>query len=237
MVVLSLIIPTYNEKENISILIKNLFELFSQYKISAEIIVVDDNSPDGTSEMVKKLKNKFSKLHLLSRTAKTGLSSAVLAGFDCAKGEILGVMDADMSHPPQLIPQLYNAIITPVGYDKRFPDFVIGSRYVKGGKIVGWPLFRRIVSKGATFLSRPFTKAKDPMSGFFLIKKKCIEGKRFNAKGFKICLELLVKSNWKIVKEVPITFTDRVKGKSKANFKEYYLYLYNLWNYFIFKFF
>ena len=228
---LSLIIPTYNEKENIHLLTDRLFTLFKKNKIKAEIIVVDDNSPDGTSELVRELMKKYSNLKLIKRKGKLGLSSAVLDGFKRAKGDILGVMDADLSHPPEAIPRMYKAINTIIPEKGFPPDFVIGSRHTKDGRIVGWKTYRKIVSKGATLLARPFTKAKDPMSGLFMIRKECLEGKEFNAKGFKICLELLVKANWKIVKEIPISFKDRTKGKSKATLKEYYLYLYNLVNY------
>lgn len=232
---LSLIIPTYNEKKNIPALLERLYQTFEENNIEAEIIIVDDNSPDGTSDLVLNLKKKYNRLRLIKREGKLGLSSAVLTGFKKAKGNIQGVMDADLSHPPESVANLFSAINETITEKNKTPDFVIGSRYIKGGKIVGWKTYRKFVSKIATLLARPFTKVKDPMSGFFLIKKEYISNQEFNSKGFKICLELLVKSNWKIVKEVPITFKDRTSGKSKASIKEYYLYLYNLYNYFKYK--
>ncbi len=228
---LSLVIPTYNEKNNIPTLLEKLFAIFREDGIKAEVIIVDDNSPDGTADVVESMKKKYEGLKLLRRSGKLGLSSAVLDGFAMAKGDILAVMDADMSHPPEAIAKMYKAINTIIPKENKTPDFVIGSRYIKGGGIVGWKTYRKIVSKGATLLARPFTKAHDPMSGLFMIRKKCLLDNDFNAKGFKIGLELLMKANWKIVKEVPYTFRDRMKGKSKAGIKEYYLYLYNLAGY------
>ncbi|MBU5575065.1 MAG: glycosyltransferase family 2 protein [Candidatus Aenigmatarchaeota archaeon] len=225
---LSIVIPTYNEKENIVTLIDKLFSIFSLNRIKGEIIIVDDNSPDGTGLLVERLRKKYRYLKIIHRKEKMGLSSAILAGFKIAKGNILGAMDADMSHPPEAIPIMLNEI-------KNGADFVIGSRYIKGGKIIGWPFYRKLISKGATFLAKIFTKVRDPMSGFFLIKSKCLEGRNINPKGFKICLELLVKANYKSVKEVPITFTDRQLGKSKLNLKEYYYYLSNLGSYMLYK--
>jgi len=218
---LSIAIPTYNEKENIPVLVKKISSIFKQNKIDGEIIIVDDNSPDGTGKSAEKLKKEYKNVKVIHRKGKLGLSSAVLDGFKIAEGDVLGVMDADLSHPPEIIPKMFDAI-------KEGYDFVIGSRYTKGGKIQGWTFYRKFISRGATLLAKPFTKVKDPMSGFLMIRKECLKGKNFNPKGFKICLEFLVKAKYKNVKEVPITFTDRAKGKSKASFKEYYFLLSNL---------
>jgi len=158
-----------------------------------------------------------------------GLSSAVLEGFKVSKGNVLGVMDADLSHPPEKIPEMYEII------KKNRADFVIGSRYIKRGKIKGWGIKRKIMSKGATLLARPFTKVKDPMSGFFLIRKKCVEDKEFNSKGFKILLELILKADYKNIKEVPIVFVNRTEGKSKAETGEIFFYLKNLMGYWPYK--
>ena len=151
---LSLVIPTYNEKENISILIQKVFQEFKKNKINGEIIVVDDNSPDKTWEVVENLKRIHKNLKLIKRNWRTGLSSAVLEGWKIANGRILGVMDADLSHPPEKIKELFWAI------KKGRADFTIGSRYVKGGKIKGWNLKRKLTSKTATLLSRIYTKVK-----------------------------------------------------------------------------
>lgn len=225
---LSIVIPTYNEKGNIAPLLDRLFSTFSRNGIKGEVIIVDDNSPDGTGLLVEKLRKEHRNLKIIHRSGKMGLSSAILAGFEIADGNVLGVMDADMSHPPETIPAMLKEI-------RDGADFVIGSRYMKDEKINGWTHYRRFISKGATLLAKIFTKVKDPMSGFFMIKSKCLKGRIFNSKGFKICLEFLVKANYKDVREVPITFIDRQRGKSKLSFKEYYYYLNNLVGYLLYK--
>jgi dolichol-phosphate mannosyltransferase len=226
---LSLIIPTYNEKENIQKLLEEINKEFEDNGINGEVIVVDDGSPDGTGEILEKLKEKYSCLKVIHRKGKLGLSSAVLEGFKIGEGNILGVMDADLSHPPEKIKELFWAI------EKGEADFVIGSRYVNGGKIVGWSVKRKMMSKVATVLAKPFTHVKDPMTGFFMIKKKCIEGKKLNSKGFKILLEIIIKGDYNKIKEVPIIFVDRTKGKSKATNKEIFFYLKNLFGYLFYK--
>ena len=226
---LSLIIPTYNEKDNIQILLEKINEEFENNKISGEVIIIDDSSPDGTGKILEKLKEKYSRLKVIHRKSKLGLSSAVLEGFKIGEGSILGVMDADLSHPPEKIPEMFKII------NNNEADFVIGSRYVNGGKIEGWNFKRRIMSKGATFLAGIFTSVKDPMTGFFMIKKGCIKGIKLNSKGFKILLELIIKADYNKIKEIPITFVNRTKGKSKANFKEIFSYLKNLIGYLAYK--
>jgi dolichol-phosphate mannosyltransferase len=225
---LSLVIPTYNEKENIQRLFLVLKEVLEKNKIDSEIIVVDDNSPDGTGQILEELKTKYQNLKIIHRKGKLGLSSAVIEGFKVAQGDILGVMDADLSHPPEKIPEMYQSLL-------KGADLVIGSRYVKGGKIEGWNLYRKILSRGATFLARVFVNVKDPMSGFFMIKKDLIIKKEINSKGFKILLELLIKTNCKNVTEMPITFINRTEGKSKAGIKEIIYYLKNLVGYLSYK--
>lgn len=222
---LSLVIPTYNEKENILLLIQKIQKEFKDNKISGEIIVVDDNSPDGTGEILETLRKEIKNLKVIHRRGKLGLSSAVLEGWKISEGKILGVMDADLSHPAEKIPALFNPI------KKGEADFTIGSRYIKGGKILGWNFKRKLMSKTATLLARPFTKVMDPMTGFFMIKKECVYLDKINSTGFKILLELILKSNCKRIKEIPITFVNRTKGKSKANASEIFSYMKNLFGY------
>lgn len=224
---LSLIIPTYNEKENIQKLLLMLEEDFDKNEIDGEIIVVDDNSPDGTGKVLEDLKTKYRNLKVIHRAGKLGLSSAVLEGFKVAEGGILGVMDADLSHPIEKIDEMYKLV--------QDADLVIGSRYIKGGEIKGWNLYRKILSKGATLLARVFVNVFDPMSGFFMIKKELVANKEINPKGFKILLELLIKTNYKNIVEIPITFTNRTVGKSKAGIKEIIYYLQNLIGYLPYK--
>lgn len=225
MVEVSIVIPTYNEKENIKNLIQQIQTEFKKNSIKGEIIIVDDNSPDGTGELLDNLKKKEKNIKVIHRRGKLGLSSAVLEGWKIASGNVLGVMDADLSHPPGKIHELYNPI------KNNQADFTIGSRYIEGGEIEGWDFKRKLISRAATLLAKPFTNVNDPMTGFFMIKKECVNYNEINPKGFKILLELILKSNYKKIKEIPIKFTNRVKGKSKAGTSEIIFYLRNLLGY------
>ncbi len=215
----SIIIPTYNEAKSIEKLIMGIFNDCSGFDI--ELIIVDDNSPDGTAQIAEKLTEKYP-IKVIKRKGKLGLSSAVLAGFDSASGNILGVIDADLSHPTSKIPELLQPIL---GNET---DLVIGSRLIKGGGVEKWSLRRKLISKVATILAKPLTKVKDPMSGFFFFKKEVIDDVRLNPVGYKILLEILVKGNYKAVKEVPYVFLTRMVGKSKLGFEEYCHYLLHL---------
>lgn len=222
---LSVIIPTYNEKENLSILLNSLFSILKKNKISGEVIVVDDNSPDNTGDIAEILKKKHKNLRVIHRAGKLGLSSAAIDGFKAARGKILCLMDADLSHPTEKIPVMFKIAI------ENKADLVIGSRYVHGGKIIGWGLYRKILSKGAVLLSRLVTNVRDPMSGFFMVKKSLLDMPGFNSRGFKILLEIIVKSRLQRIVEVPITFINRKEGKSKAGFGEILFYIRNLLGY------
>jgi dolichol-phosphate mannosyltransferase len=202
------LIPTYNEAENIPDIIKIVFSVLKKNGLDGEVIIVDDDSPDGTWEIAEKLKPIYN-IKVLRRLDKRGLSSAVIDGFKTASGDIIGVMDADMSHPPEKIPELLQPLLSGDA------DFVIGSRYVEGARIENWPFLRKVSSKIAAFAVRGLTDVKDPMAGFFFFRRGVIEGLRLNPQGFKIGLEILVKSRCKNVTEVPIVFCDRKFGKSK----------------------
>ncbi len=214
----SLVIPTYNEKENIGALIQKLNSVFSENNVSAEIIIVDDNSPDGTGGFCREISKKQKNVVVIVRSGKLGLSSAVIEGFEKAKGDVLGVMDADFSHPVNVIPKMIAEI-------NNGADIAVGSRYVRGGGIKGWPFFRRITSLGATALALPLTRVRDPMSGFFVLRRKVIDGVKLNPIGYKIGLEIIVKGRYKKLAEVPYVFENRKTGKTKLNAKEYANYL------------
>ena len=209
-----MIIPTYNERENIEKVIKKVHEVLGK---NYEIIVVDDNSPDGTAQVAKKLSDKYP-VRVILREKKIGLASAIFTGFTSAHGEIMGVIDADLQHPPELMKSLVDKVRS--GY-----DIAIASRYVKGGGVKDWTFFRKIVSRGAILLARPLTSVKDPMSGYFFLRKKVIENIRFRPKGYKLLLEILVKGNYSKVIEVPYVFTKRMAGESKLKATEYWEYL------------
>jgi dolichol-phosphate mannosyltransferase len=209
----SLIIPTYDESENILSLLDKVSEVFLENNYDGEIIVVDDDSPDGTWKLVERFQEQGKgEIKLLRRLEKRGLSSAVLDGFSMAKGTILGAMDADLSHPPGKIPALLNLLM------KGKADVVIGSRYTSGGSIENWPLKRRVMSKAVAGFLSPFVKVRDPLSGFFFISREVIDGAPLNPIGFKILLEILAKGKYRKVIEVPITFRDRRFGSSKLTY-------------------
>ncbi len=203
----SIVIPTYNEKENIQKLIPMIFQTLNKAGIRAEVIVVDDNSPDKTWKAAEDLaREKKLPVRVVRRKGKLGLSSAVIEGFKVAKGDVLGVMDADHSHPVEVLPEMVKGL-------ERF-EMTVGSRYVKGGDIEKWPVKRKIISKTAIMMARPLTKLKDTTSGYFMVRRDVLEGPKLNPRGFKICLEVAVKSGARI-KEIPIIFKDRLHGESK----------------------
>ena len=213
--IVSLIIPTYEESENILSLLDKVSEVFLENNYDGEIIVVDDDSPDGTWKLVEKFQEQGKgEIKLLRRLEKRGLSSAVLDGFSMANGTILGAMDADLSHPPGKIPALLNLLI------KGKADVVIGSRYTSGGSIENWPLKRRVVSKAVAGFLSPFVKVRDPLSGFFFIRREVIDDAPLNPIGFKILLEILAKGKYRKIIEVPITFRDRRFGNSKLRYPQ-----------------
>jgi dolichol-phosphate mannosyltransferase len=222
---LSIIVPTYNESQNIVRMLDSIAETLSPYK-GSEIIVVDDNSPDGTAEMAKShakiisTKKKI-RIEIISRNGKFGLSSAIIKGVQYASGDFLVIMDGDFSHPPQVIPSIIQAL-----QDSNY-DIVIASRYVKGGSIIGWPFKRRLMSKGATKIAQYGLgiDVKDPVSGFFAFRRDIISGLKFDAIGYKMLLEILVKTKGARVKEIPYTFTNRRIGASKLDANVMFDYL------------
>ncbi len=212
---ISVIIPTYNERGNIEKLIPQVAEVLQNYKY--ELVVVDDSSPDGTAETAREFAEKYN-VRVLVRQEKSGLSSAVVEGFNASLGDIIGVIDADLQHPPEYIINLIQAISD--GY-----DIAVGCRYIEGGKTEGWSMFRLLVSRVAITLSVPLTDVKDPLSGYFFLKRKVIENVSFNPIGFKILLEILVKGFYNKVKEIPYSFKLRERGESKLGVSEYASYL------------
>ena len=205
---LSIVVPTYNERENLFPLTQRIHDALQDLAVEWEILVVDDNSPDGTAAEAEALARQHP-LRVLVRRDKKGLSRSVLEGFREARGDFLLVMDADLSHPPEVIPVMWETMI------REECDLVVGSRYVPGGGIEDWPFGRRLTSRIAKLLAMPLTDVKDPLAGFFLVRKSLVEGRAFNPVGFKILLEILAQGGHGKVREVPITFRDRVRGTSK----------------------
>lgn len=221
----SIIVPTYQEAENLSELVRRISKAMESARVhNYEIVLVDDNSQDGTKEIIETLQRQEHSIRWIVRTDERGLSSAVLRGFREAKGEVLVCMDADLSHPPEKIPELMGAI-----QDPSF-DFALGTRYAKGGSTSAkWGFFRWLNSRVATLLARPFTSVSDPMSGFFAISRKTLESAApLNPLGYKIALELMVKCHCRRIKEIPIHFEERRYGRSKLNLREQIRYLIHL---------
>ena len=220
----SIVVPTYHECENIPYLVERIVKSMTPLSCPFEIIIVDDNSGDGTSEKVKELADAGNPVRLVTRHNERGLSSAVIRGFNEAEAEILVCMDADLSHPPEVIPHFLKVLSDGKN------EFVIGSRYVLGGSTdETWGMFRRLNSLIATLLARPFTSVKDSMSGFFALPRKVFKkAVSLSPIGYKIGLELIVKCQCQRIYEVPIHFANRTHGKSKLCFREQLRYLQHL---------
>jgi dolichol-phosphate mannosyltransferase len=182
--------------------------------------VVDDNSPDGTGDVVERLSRELP-VRCLHRGGKLGLSSAVIDGWRYARSEsvALGAMDADFSHDVNALPKMVQAL------ESGEYGLAVGSRYVPGGGIANWPLHRVITSRVACWLARPLTRVKDVTSGYFLVQRDALAGARLDPIGFKIGLEVIVKARYGKAVEIPYVFTDRVAGTSKLNEKEILNYL------------
>jgi dolichol-phosphate mannosyltransferase len=220
---ISVIIPTFKEVENIPHITAAVCEVLSAANMHFEIVFVDDNSEDGSEEAVASLGHKYP-VRILVRKGVRGLSSAVLHGIDHSEGDYIVVMDADLSHPATAIPEMINML------DRGDADFVLGSRYVEGGTIhEDWGLFRKINSRLPSLMVFPLTSVKDPMSGFFALKRKDMPPEdRLSPIGYKIGLEILVKGNFENPGEVPIHFSERKYGESKLSVKEQVYFLRHL---------
>lgn len=221
---LSLIIPTYNERDNLPILLERVHKAIDG--VNYEVIIVDDDSPDGTWIVAERFSRKFSNIKVVRRFRKMGLTSAFLKGLDNAEGAFIGLMDADLQHPAELLHKMLDTV-------RAGADVAIASRYVHGGRVERLPLHRKVISRGATALAHllfPKIKAvKDPMSGFFIFKREVIDGVELSARSFKILLEILTKGNYNRVAEIPYTFKSRKHGKSKLGSKELWNYLKHLY--------
>jgi len=212
---ITIVLPSYNEAENLPLIIEELGKVMDKLSFEWEVVVVDDNSPDGTAETARQLSSKYP-VKVIVRPGRMGLNSAISLGMKNAKGDLIIVMDADLQHPPSTIPLLIQK--------SSECDLVIASRYVEGGKIIGFPLLRRITSIGAIILTRILLKkarsVKDPVSGFFLVKKNIArKWEPIEPFGYKALTEILAVSGEARVCEVPFEFKVRVKGSSKLSFK------------------
>jgi dolichol-phosphate mannosyltransferase len=228
---LSIIVPTYCEAENIKPLVRRIRAALEP-AVDYEIVFVDDNSLDGTVERIAEACRGGAPARLVVRKNERGLSGAVLRGFREARGDLLLCMDADMSHPPEAIPEMLRA------QAQQQADIVVGSRYVAGGGVdKGWGLYRWMNSLVALWLARPLTPVRDAGAGFFLLPRRVFEaGRELNPIGYKMLTELLVKCPCRNVVEVPIQFADRKFGESKLDFRQQVLYLLHLKRLYDYKF-
>ena len=208
-------VPTFNEAGSLPLLIERLAAALAGREW--ELVVVDDGSPDGTADIAEGLASRHP-VRVVRRPGKAGLASAVVAGFGAARGDVLVVMDADLSHPPEVVPLLLDAIAA--GY-----ELAVGSRYVKGGGTMDWPLVRRIVSRTACLIGNVLVPVHDCTSGFFAIRRSVIEDVHLNPIGFKIGYEVMARGRYERWTEVPYTFRDREHGKSKFGQREIWQYL------------
>ena len=185
-----------------------------------ELVVVDDGSPDGTADIADGL-GRTQPITVVRRPGKAGLASAVVAGFGAAKGDVLLVMDADLSHPPEVAPKLADALANGA-------DLAVGSRYVAGGGVMDWPMKRQLVSRVACLMGQVLVPVRDSTSGFFAMRRSVVDGVKLNPIGFKIGFEVMARGRYKKVVEVPYTFRDRELGASKFGQREIVEYLQQL---------
>lgn len=261
---LTVVVPTYNERENVEELARRVFRAMAGEKGGVELLVVDDDSPDGTAEEVRRLGEAMlragveaevrseggagevrsgggklaedagggegrNEVRCIVRKGERGLATAVIEGMRQAQGEVMVVMDADLSHPPEMIPRLLEALERPG------VKMAIGSRFVEGGRVdLHWPLHRRLNSLMGRMLARPLTGVKDMMAGFFAVRKSELRLEGLRPIGYKIALELIVRHGWREVEEVPISFSDRAAGRTKLNMAEQMRYLRHLWRLYVY---
>jgi dolichol-phosphate mannosyltransferase len=224
---LSLVLPTYNEGKNIVPMIQQLIPVLDSVpNLQYEIIVVDDDSPDRTWEKALELTERYPQIRVVRRQGERGLSTAVIRGWQVARGRILGVMDADLQHPPEVAAKVAQEML-------RGADLGIASRHVEGGGVSDWSLIRRIISRGAQMigfmlLPEVIGRISDPMSGFFMIRRSALQGRTLSPLGYKILIEVLGRGQVGWIAEVPYTFRERVEGSSKLTNKIYIEYFQHL---------
>jgi dolichol-phosphate mannosyltransferase len=224
---LSVVIPTFRESKSISEIVRRLTQLLdTALPGKYEIIVVDDNSPDGTWELAQQLIADYPSLRVMRREGERGLSTAVVRGWQAARGDILAVIDADLQHPPEVMLELCKVM-------ERGADMAVATRNIEGGGVSDWSLFRRFISRGAQvigllILPGVVGRVTDPMSGFFMVRRSAIEGVDLHPLGYKILIEVLARGQCRWIGEVPYVFRERDQGESKVTRTVYLDYLRHL---------
>ncbi|MBD2447263.1 glycosyltransferase [Nostoc sp. FACHB-152] len=223
----SLVIPTYKERDNIQRIVRILSQLLDEYiPEDYELIVVDDDSPDRTWEVAQSLTEDYPQLRVMRRQEERGLSSAVIRGWQAARGSILGVIDGDLQHPPEVLQQLLNGI-------EQGADLAVASRNIEGGGVSSWSVVRRFLSRGAQLLGliilpNVLGRVSDPMSGYFMVRRSAIANVTLNPVGYKILLEVIGRGEVGKITEVGYVFCERKEGESKVTWKQYVEYIHHL---------
>ena len=224
---LSVVIPTFNESYGISKILRSLYSSLTELQIKFEIILVDDDSPDNTWEIAAELLEEIPELTVIRRVGAKGLATAVICGWQCSNGRLLGVMDGDGQHPVGVVKDLFTV------FSDKNNEVAIASRYLPHGGIKKWSLSRRLLSRGAQTLGQLLLPGaigtiNDPMSGFFIVKRSIITKTELDPVGYKILLEILARSQTNKIQEVPYVFLERSSGKSKVALSHYSSYLRHL---------
>ena len=226
-ILLSLVIPTYKERDNIENVVNILTRLLDQaIPGNYELIVVDDDSPDRTWEVAQSLIPDYPQLRVMRRQEERGLSSAVIRGWQAATGRVLGVIDGDLQHPPEVLTQLLQKI-------EQGADLALASRHVDGGGVSSWSVIRRFLSRGAQVLGLVILpgvlgRVTDPMSGYFMIRRSAIANITLNPVGYKILLEVIGRGQVGEIAEAGYVFRERTEGESKVTWKQYIEYIQHL---------
>jgi len=213
----SLVTPTYNERENIALLAAEIFQVVqAEDDIDLELIVVDDNSPDGTGQAAEELVGQYP-VQVIHRAGKLGLGSAVMEGFGLSQRPYLGVIDADLSHDPAILPRLIHGL--------RDCDLTMGSRFGATSHVEKWAWHRKLISQVGVGLARVLTGAEDPLSGYFFLRREVLGELGLTSAGYKILLEILMKGRYDQTLSVPFVFRNRQFSSSKLNWREHLLFL------------
>jgi dolichol-phosphate mannosyltransferase len=228
--VISVVVPTYREASNLVLVAKAVDAALAARAEDYELLFIDDDSQDGSEEICKELAERLP-ARIIVRTGERGLATAVIHGIDASSGDIIVVMDADLSHPPSAIPLMVDRLRSGES------DFVVGSRYVEGGSIHDdWSAFRRLNSIIPSLLARPLCPLQDPMSGFVAFRRRDMPDlNRLSPIGYKVALEIYVKGDFDTPSEVPIHFADRQHGESKLSLKEQLNFIRHLGRLYAFK--
>lgn len=225
----TVVVPTYREVENLPHLVERLRKVREEASLDLELLIMDDDSGDGSDRVVDSMALPW--VTLVTRTTRRGLSDAVLDGLRRATSEVVVVMDADLSHPPEKIPRMLEELA-------KGAEVVVGSRFAEGGSTADdWGFLRWLNSRAATLMALPLAPLSDPMSGYFAMRRETFAaGRDFNPIGYKILLEILIKCRCRQVRDIPIHFDNRRYGESKLSFREQLKYIQHLRRLYIFKY-